>query len=136
MAQQDWAKDFLGVGWKFPVRVDETTGRVRTSAYEEDIQEAIRIIIMTRKGERVMRPEFGCGLQDYIFAGMDYDTATQMRLEVQRALTDWEPRITEVEVQVELEHGRLMIHVAYVVRATNNPFNIVYPYFMSEGTEA
>ncbi|MDR0469837.1 MAG: GPW/gp25 family protein [Peptococcaceae bacterium] len=135
MAQHDWAKDFLGVGWKFPVAVDETTGRIKTSQYEEDIQEAIRIIIMTRKGERVMQPEFGCGLQDYLFAGMDYDTTTQMRLEVQRALTDWEPRITDVEVRVETQNDRLMIHVAYMVRATNNPFNMVYPYFLSEGVE-
>ena len=132
---QDGAKGFLGVGWKFPVIVDETTGRIKTSQYEEDIQEAIRIIIMTRKGERVMQPDFGCGLQDYLFEGMDYDTTSQMRLEVQRALLNWEPRITDVEVRMETENGRLMIHVSYVVRATNNPFNFVYPYFLSEGTE-
>ena len=135
MAQQDWAKGFLGVGWKFPVSVDGTTGRVRISQYEEDIQEAIRIILMTRKGERVMRPDFGCGLQDYLFAGMDYNTATQMRLEIQRALTEWEPRITDVEVGVEMDNGTLLIHVSYIVRATNNPFNVVYPYFLSEGAE-
>jgi len=132
---QDVAKGFLGVGWKFPVRVDETTGRIKTSQYEEDISEAIRIIIMTRKGERMMQPDFGCGLQDYLFEGMDYDTTSQMRLEIQRALLNWEPRITDVEIQVETENGRLMIHVSYVVRATNNPFNLVYPYFLSEGTE-
>ena len=131
----DTTKGFLGTGWKFPVRVDETTGRIRTSQYEEDIQEAIRIILMTRKGERVMQPDFGCGLQAYLFDGMDYDTATQMRLEIQRALTNWEPRITDVEVRVETENGQLMIHVAYVVRATNNPYNLVYPYFLTEGAE-
>jgi len=132
---QDWTKSFLGVGWKFPVRVDETTGRIKTSQHEEDIQEAIRIILMTRKGERMMRPEFGCGLQGYLFEGMSYDTTSQMRLEIQRALTNWEPRITDVEVQVEADNGRLMIHVSYVVRSTNNPFNMVFPYFMLEGTE-
>jgi phage baseplate assembly protein W len=135
MTDRERAKSFLGVGWKFPIKVDETTGRIRTSQYEEDIQEAIRIIIMTGKGERMMRPDFGCGLQRYLFAGMDYDTITQMRLEVQEALMHWEPRITDVEVNVEENGGRLMIHVAYVVRATNNPFNLVYPYFLSEGTE-
>ena len=135
MLQQDTAKSFLGVGWKFPVSVDETTGRIKTSQFEEDIREAIRIIIMTRKGERMMQPEFGCGLQDYLFAGMDYDTTTQMRLEIQRALINWEPRITDVEVRVETSDGHLMIHVAYVVRATNNPYNLVFPYFLSEGAE-
>jgi len=133
--RQDQAKDFLGVGWKFPVKVDETTGRIKTSRFEEDIQEAIRLIIMTRPGERAMRPDFGCGLQDYLFAGMDYDTTSQMRLEIQRALLNWEPRITDVEVRVETANGQLLIHVDYVVRATNNPFNLVYPYFLREGTE-
>ena len=135
MAQQDWAKAFLGVGWKFPVKVDAATGRIKTSQYEEDIEEAIRIIIMTRKGERVMQPDFGCGLHEYLFAGMDYDTASQMRLEVQRALTNWEPRITDVDVRVEVDSGQLMIHIAYVVRATNNPYNLVYPYFLTEGAD-
>jgi phage baseplate assembly protein W len=135
MAEQDWAKGFLGVGWKFPVTVDETTGRVRTSQYEEDIQEAIRVIMMTRKGERLMRPDFGCGIHDYLFAGMDYSATSRMSLEVQQALTEWEPRITDVEVGVDTEGGRLMIRVAYVVRATNNLFNMVYPYYLSEGAD-
>lgn len=131
---RDWAKNFLGVGWKFPVTVDETTGRIKTSQYEEDIQEAIRIIVMTRKGERMMRPDFGCGLHEYLFAGMDYETISQMRLEIQRALLNWEPRVKDVEVNLEMKNGRLMIHISYIVRATNNPFNLVYPYFLSEGT--
>ncbi len=131
--EQEGAKGFLGVGWKFPVQVDENTGRIKTSHHEEDIQEAIRLIIMTCKGERLMRPDFGCGLQDFLFDGMDYDTTSQMRQEIQRSLTNWEPRITDVEVDVEMNEGKLMIHVAYIVRATNNPFNLVYPYFLSEG---
>lgn len=133
--ERDLAKSFLGTGWKFPVRVDEATGRIKTSQHEDDIQEAIRIIIITRKGERMMRPEFGCGLQEYLFEGGDYDTATQMRAEIQRALLNWEPRITDVEVNVETDDGKLLIRVSYVVRATNNPFNLVYPYYLSEGTD-
>lgn len=62
MEQNDFAKDFLGTGWKFPVEVDEITGRIKMSSYEEDIQEAIGIILKTRKGERMMRPDFGCEL--------------------------------------------------------------------------
>ncbi len=133
--ERDSAKSFLGVGWKFPVQVDEATGRIKTSHYEEDIQEAIRIIIMTGRGERMMRPEFGCGLQEYVFAGLSYDTATQMRTAIQRALINWEPRITEVDVNVEEDRGRMMIHVAYVVRSTNNPYNLVFPYYLTEGAE-
>lgn len=130
---RDAAKAFLGEGWKFPVEVDEATGRIKTSRYEEDIAEAIRIIIMTGKGERMMRPEFGCGLRKFVFAGLDYNTAAQMRTAVHNALVNWEPRIREVEVEVEEKDGRMLIHVAYVVRATNNPYNLVYPYYLSEG---
>ncbi len=136
MAQRDSAKDFLGRGWKFPVRVDEATGRIITSDYEEDIKEAIKIIIMTRKGERVMQPEFGCGLSEYVFGGTDYTTVTQMENEIRSALVNWEPRIIDVNVRVEAdsnELSRLIINVDYVVRATNNPYNLVYPYYMSEG---
>jgi hypothetical protein len=133
--EANFAKGFLGSGWKFPVQVDETTGRVMTSRYEEDIQEAIRLIVMTGKGERMMRPDFGCGLREYLFQGLDYETVTQMRAEIEDALTEWEPRITEVEVDVEPDDGKMLIHVSYVVRSTNNPFNLVFPYYLTEGTE-
>ena len=132
------AKNFLGCGWSFPVRVDEITGRIRTSSHEDDIREAIGIIIMTRKGERMMKPEFGCGIQEYMFMGMDYTTMSQMELEIKNALTLWEPRITDIDVTVEAPGGigaSLSIHISCTVRATNSPFNQVYPYFMSEGQE-
>lgn len=133
--EENFAKSFLGTGWKFPIQVDEATGRIMTSRYEEDIQEAIRIIVMTGKGERVMRPDFGCGLREYLFQGLDYETVTQMRGEIEEALTGWEPRITDVEVDVIPDDGKMLIHVSYVVRSTNNPFNLVFPYYLTEGTE-
>ncbi len=129
-------KDFLGVGWKFPVQIDEATGYVKTSSYEEDIKEAVRIILMTRKGERMMRPEFGCGIQEYTFETIEPSILLQMQMEIQNALVIWEPRITEIEVQVEADaqaEGRLNIFIGYMVRATNNPYNLVYPYYMNEG---
>lgn len=133
--EENFAKSFLGTGWKFPVQVDETTGRIMTSRYEEDIQEAIRLIVMTGKGERVMRPDFGCGLREYLFQGLDYETVTQIRAEIEEALTVWEPRITEIEADVAPDDGKMLIHVSYVVRSTNNPFNLVFPYYLTEGTE-
>lgn len=132
----DSAKGFLGVGWKFPVQVDEATGRIKTSSYEEDIQEAIGLIVMTSRGERVMNPQFGCGIRRFVFDDVDYTTINQMQNEVRNTLIAWEPRITDIEVIVETDGksaGKLVIHVAYVVRATNNPFNLVFPYFMNEG---
>lgn len=128
---------FLGRGWKFPVTVDEQNGKVVYSEYEEDILEAIRIIIMTRKGERVMRPDFGCEIHDHLFDVIDYTMLKQMELKVLNALIYWEPRITEVEVEaaVNPEQDNLVdIHIAYVVRTTNNPFNLVYPFYINEGS--
>lgn len=136
MKQNHNVKDFLGVGWSFPIEIDKTTGRIKTSSYEEDIKEAIRIIIMTRKGERVMEPSFGCGIQNYLFDVLDYTTMVQMEHEIKEALILWEPRITNVEVHIESDQkevGKMNIQIAYMVRNTNNPFNLVYPYYINEG---
>ncbi len=128
-------KSFLGVGFKFPIQVDENTGRMKTSSYEEDIMEAIRIILSTRRGERIRNPEFGCGIYDYAFDTMDYTTLSRMQREVERALVLWEPRIedTKVRLETEPEEGLIRIHISYVVRTTNNPFNMVYPFYVNEG---
>ncbi len=130
-------RDFLGRGWSFPVRVDAATGRVRMSAFEEDIKEAIRVILQTRKGERALRPDFGTGVYEYAFREMDAGTLTLVEMEVRDALVRWEPRITDISVRCVPEdalEGRLSVHVAYTVRATNSPFNQVYPFYLSEGS--
>ena len=128
---------FLGKGFAFPVAVDPSSGRFRTAEHEEDIRQAIYIILMTRRGERVMRPEFGCGIHDFAFETMDYGTISQMEDSVREALIRWEPRIRDVNVEIapEEEAGRLRISLSYVVRATNNPYNLVYPFYLNEGIE-
>ncbi|MBM7868040.1 baseplate protein [Heliobacterium gestii] len=128
---------FLGRGWKFPIQVDPATGRIRMSEYEEDVEEAIRIILRTAKGERVMQPEFGCKIRDYVFRGTDRSTLQLMADEIKDALRSWEPRIEDIEVKVTRhpdEGGTLFIHIQYVVRRTNNLFNRVYPFYLYEGT--
>ena len=135
----DRAKGFLGTGFHFPIEVEEATGRMKTVSLEEDITQAIRIILMTRKGERVMRPDFGCDIYDYAFDAMDYTTLVQMEHTVREALMIWEPRITNVEVRINDEQeqeGMLLIEISYLVRSTNNPFNLVYPYYINEGMGA
>ncbi len=129
------AKAFLGHGVSFPIRIDPQTGEMMISSYEEDIKEAIRIILMTRKGEREANPDFGCGIYDYIFESMDYTTQSRMRQEVIDALVQWEPRIEDISVEIsEIRQGGLVeIGIDYVVRATNNPFNLVFPYYLNEG---
>ena len=130
--------NFLGSGWKFPPEVDFATGRAQTVSEEEDIAEAVRIILFTRKGERVMRPDFGCGIQEFVFMTMDYGTVREMEREIVNSLIAWEPRIIDPEAEVGLERlqeGLVEIRVSYVVRSTNNPFNLVFPYYIQEGQQ-
>jgi len=129
---------FLGRGWKFPIEVDATTGRFLLAEGEDDIAEAIRIILMTSRGERVMRPDFGCGLRDFAFGTTDETTLRLLETDITQAITVWEPRVTDVEVTAKLDpshSGKLSIGIAYVVRSTNNLFNQVYPFYLEEGTK-
>ena len=125
-------KDFLGRGWRFPISVSRVTGRIEESAHEDSIAESIGIILGTSRGERIMRPEFGCGLKSYTFAEMNYTTLNEIEADVKNALVMWEPRITDVEVSCRGDGAVLYVNIAYVVRSTNNPFNMVYPFYLNE----
>ena len=128
-------KDFLGKGWKFPVKTD-AHGKIAVSEYEEDIKEAIRIILTTSKGERIMRPDFGCGIHEYAFASMNMGTLLLIETTVREALTQWEPRIEVLNVKTDAERadeGKLLINIEYRVQATNTQFNLVYPFYLKEG---
>lgn len=131
------AKEFLGRGWKFPVGVNTNTdGRISLSEYEWDIKEAIWIILSTSKGERVMRPDFGCGIHDFMFASLNSANLTRIENSVREALAKWEPRIELINVTLNTEkvdEGRLMISIEYKVRTTNTRFNLVYPFYLKEG---
>jgi phage baseplate assembly protein W len=107
------------------------------SKYEEDIKEAIWIILSTSKGERVMRPDFGCGIHDLVFAIINTTTVTMVENSVSEALTIWEPRIELIKVEASIERaneGALLVNIEYRVRTTNNRFNLVYPFYLKEGT--
>lgn len=128
-------KAFLGTGVKFPVGVDENTGRMMMVSYEDDIKEAIWLIIMTRKGERLRNPEFGCGIHDYVFSTIDYTIINSMQREVEMALIMWEPRIDNIKVSIDtgkIDEGMIHIHISYNVRSTNSAYNLVFPYYMNE----
>jgi phage baseplate assembly protein W len=129
------SKEFLGTGWKFPVNVDARR-RIAVSQYEDDIKEAIRIILGTSKGERLMRPAFGCGIHDYVFAMMNAVNLRLIESTVREALTLWEPRIEVLNVSSdtsEADNGKLIVNIEYKVRATNTQFNLVYPFYLKEG---
>ena len=138
MQEKDQAKEFLGVGWKFPPQVDPVTGRMQVSGYEDNVAESVRLILSTRKGERMMNPEFGCGLFQYLFGEAHYTTLVQMEREAQDALIRWEPRIRDITVQAQVDQGdpsRVNLYIQYWVRSTNNPFNLVYPFYLQEGND-
>lgn len=130
------ANSFLGIGWKFPVILEPASGAFALSADEADIQEAIRIILFTAKGERVMRPDFGCGIHEFIYETMSVSTMGQMEASVKEALMRWEPRIDTLSVEVKPDRGtvgKLTIGIRYRVRSTNNEYNLVYPFYLREG---
>ncbi len=123
--------EFLGVGWSFPVVLDED-GKIMLARYEESIQQAISIILGTARGERVMRPDFGCGIYDLVFATNSTETQSSLANEVRQALLFWEPRIDVLDVQVNPggDGQILYITIRYQVRVTNNVFNLVYPFYL------
>ena len=128
---------FLGKGWKFPLQIDRRTGHIATVEHEEDIREAIGIILNTYVGERVMRRGFGTRIPDYMFRSLRSGAMDDMASEVQRLLPVQEPRIKDVEVKTidlsDPQNGRVAFEVSYTVRSTNNRNNHVYPFYMDEG---
>jgi Bacteriophage baseplate protein W len=128
-------REFLGTGWAFPVGIDAETGLLDMVSYEPDIQQSIRIILGTSKGERVMRPDFGCGIHDLVFAAVTAQLVAQIETTVRDALRTYEARIDVLQVRVDssrLALGFLEIVVDYEVRATNQPGNVVYPFYFQE----
>ena len=130
----DPSRAFLGVGWAFPL--DFAADRsVALTAYEDDVRQSIFLILATSRGERVMRPDFGAGLADFLFEPVTATTAERVRNRVRESLIDWEARIDVLEVRVDTgtERNRLDITVEYRVRATNTLHNLVYPFYLDEG---
>ena len=125
-------EQFIGAGWAFPARTD-ATGSVALVAREREIEESIRLILATAPGERPMRPLFGCGIHEYVFAPADAATAGQIAYEVRIALERWEPRVDLVDVTVTfdgVDSGTLYIDIRYAVRGTNDPRNLVFPFYV------
>ena len=104
---------------------------------EQDVAEAIWIVLSSARGERIMMPEFGCGIHDYLFAPNNANTRGAIGYQVQQALLRWEPRIDVADVRVEDDPGQpnlLLIHVDYRIRSNNAFHNLVYPFFLQEGS--
>ncbi len=126
------AEKFIGQGWSFPLGTD-ATGSISLSGDDRDLQKAIRLILGTAKGERPMRPEFGCGIHDFVFAAADATTAGRLAAEVRRSLAQWEPRIDVKTVDVsvdEVDRNALYIDIAYTKKGSYDPRNLVFPFYV------
>jgi phage baseplate assembly protein W len=127
--------DFLGSGWAFPVGVD-ARGRIGLAHRERDVEEAIYMILLTPKGQRVMRPDFGCRIHDLIFAPNDDTTIGLATYYVEEALGMWEPRIVVLKVTGEsdpVDPARLLIEIQYEIRATSDSRTLVFPFYRIPG---
>jgi phage baseplate assembly protein W len=132
----EYTEEFLGRGWSFPPRVDPVTGRFVMCSGEEDIKQSVYIILMTRLSERAMLPDFGSDLHNFVFELPDAASMALLRNEVVSALIRWEPRIINVSAEIDttkIVDGKVLLDVSYTVRATNNPNNLVFPYYLYEG---
>lgn len=135
MIDQNQEKAFLGRGWAFPTR-PAPSGEVSLVEFEEDIRQSIRIILGTNPGERVMRPDFGAGLNALVFEPVNTTTMALVQHRVELALVTWEPRINLQRVLVSTapqERNLLLIEINYQVRDTNTFYNLVYPFYLLEG---
>jgi phage baseplate assembly protein W len=124
-------EEFIGRGVAFPMRVD-SQGRIALVDRDTELVESIRLILGTTPGERPMRPEFGCAIHDYVFAPADATTGGRIKSAVEAALERWEPRIDVLEVSVDREMSDptlLMIDIVYRARGTNDPRNLVFPFY-------
>jgi phage baseplate assembly protein W len=129
--------DFVGAGWSFPLRT-RANGGLAVVRGDTELEEAIWLILSTSPGERPMRPEFGCGLNEFVFAPANAATASQIVNEVRVALDRWEPRVAIDDVRVDYTNvhlGEMHIYLTYRRRDTNNPRNLVFPFYVIPARE-
>ena len=132
--QRTEQREFLGVGWKFPLQVTPT-GTIAQAKYEQRIEESIYLILSTAKGERLMLPAFGCGIHELVFAANNTTTIALAVQKVREALVAFEPRIDVLDISAESAPDQLnllLIRINYRVRANNARGNLVYPFYISE----
>jgi phage baseplate assembly protein W len=130
--------DIIGRGVAFPLRV-EARGGLALVGHDQDVQEAIALILGTAPGERPMRPEFGCGIHDYVFETVDPYVLGRLEQEIRRALDHWEPRINVLSVEFDTRRvgsGELLIDITYALRPTNDVRNLVYPFYVIPAEES
>jgi hypothetical protein len=128
-------REFLGVGWKFPLQVTPRGGLALARA-EQRIEESIYLILSTAPGERVMLPDFGCGIHDLVFAPNNAVTVSLVVQRIRQALVAYEPRIDVLDINAETapeQPNLLLIRIDYRIRTNNALGNLVFPFYLDEG---
>jgi phage baseplate assembly protein W len=127
------AREFLGRGWRFPVLPDET-GRLVYSEGDANVEQSLRILLLTRLGERVMRPTFGSEAPRLVFAPGSERYLRLLETTIREAVRDWEPRVELDDVRAEVDttdESRTTVSIAYRVRSTNSRLNLVFPFYLT-----
>lgn len=131
-------KSFLGTGWGFPLAFSNKSSDVGMLSDVDDIQSSLEVLLTTRPGERVMRPDYGCNLDELVFEPLTTTFKTYIKDLISTAILYYEPRIEVNSIELddtgELE-GRILIVIDYTVSATNTRFNFVYPFYKNEATD-
>lgn len=131
-------KSFLGSGWSFPPRFLDSSGGIEMSTDSDDIAESIYILLTTLPGERIMHPEYGCDLHSQVYRGINTTTKTVIKDLISTAILYYEPRVSLVAINVDSKNqvdGRLDINITYDIKGTNSRKNMVYPFYLVEGTD-
>ena len=130
-------KTFLGIGWNFPPEFGSASGPTRMSSDEENIRQSLQTLFSISPGERIGHYDYGCSIKKYVFELLDVTTQTLMAEDIRKALTLYEPRIDldSIEFEAAQEKGILFIKLEYTIRQTNKRSNMVYPFYLNEGTD-
>jgi uncharacterized protein len=138
MAKEFINDEFLGRGWSFPPTFNLQLKEVEMTGKQDDIEKSLQILLTTTLGERVMQPKYGCNMDELLFESLNTTTKTILVDKIKTAILYFEPRIEPKKIALnttnELE-GEVLIVVEYIIRATNNRFNFVFPYYKNEATE-
>lgn len=131
-------QDFLGKGWGFPPEFDKKKRKVKMVSGREDIEQSLGILLETVKGERVMFPHYGSNLDEMVFESLDQSIKTYLAHSIETTILYHEPRIEPLRIEInenKIHEGKLLIEIEYRIKATNSRFNMVYPFYLEEGTE-
>lgn len=134
---EDGEKAFLGRGWSFPVQFNWQTKSVHMVSAEADIEESLFLLLNTLKKERIMRPEFGCNLTPMVYENMDNSLYSAIKDDIRRNITLFESRVDVIQIRLDEQSAEGVIHieVEYKIRATNSRQNLIFPFYITQGTQ-